>query len=37
MRRRSAPEVTVNSFAETAEESLEKIWAALENLDLGLV
>jgi adenylyl-sulfate kinase len=33
----AAPEVTVNSFAETAQESLEKIWAALENLELGLV
>jgi adenylylsulfate kinase len=28
------PEVTVNSFTESAEESLEKIWAALESLGM---
>ncbi|MGA7409054.1 MAG: adenylyl-sulfate kinase [Bryobacteraceae bacterium] len=33
----TAPEVTVNSSAETAEESLEKIWAILENLGMCLV
>ncbi len=29
-----APEVTVNSSTESVEESLDKIWAALENLGL---
>ncbi len=29
-----APEVTVNSSTETTEESLDKIWAVLENLEL---
>jgi adenylylsulfate kinase len=29
-----APDVTVNSSTETAEESLDKIWAVLENLGL---
>jgi adenylyl-sulfate kinase len=29
-----APEVTVNSSVETPEESLDKIWAVLENLGL---
>jgi adenylyl-sulfate kinase len=29
-----APEVTIDSSAETPEQSLEKIWAALQNLGL---
>jgi len=29
-----SPEVTVNSSSETAEESVEKIWATLERLGL---
>jgi adenylyl-sulfate kinase len=32
-----SPEVTVNSFAETAEESLEKIWTVLGKLGMDLV